>query len=282
MYFLNSDYLGSYSNQPDVTNVTSGQSYFGLDDYEPLFYHAIPEWVNYGDFHIQLRFDEENYGSDIFYFCHIHNLMTGRIKLSKNGTLIQPDADLPEILYKYDEPGPFDEKCGTYGLDAWQLPNAQCLERFVCDVPEDNPELKQYADCIDAMDCHMMQGMTTDISSDSVIALFIHQMVPHHQNAVNMAKATLKTNKLSCSDLSSDSDDCVMESILREIVNNQNFQIQGMYAIAESLGYPKTDDCKVIVFPGALESNVTDVSASQRTHVGAAICTIVAFFLLCC
>jgi len=37
-----------------------------------------------------------------------------------------------------------------------------------------------------------MAGMTNKATSKSEVALFVHQMIPHHQNAVNMAKALLK------------------------------------------------------------------------------------------
>lgn len=74
-------------------------------------------------------------------------------------------------------------------------------------------------------------------------------MIPHHQNAVNMAKALLKTGKLTCDDLADEdteqADDCALEVILREIINNQNAQIQGMRSILEGKGYPETNDCKV-------------------------------------
>ena len=42
------------------------------------------------------------------------------------------------------------------------------------------------------MNCAMMVRMTTSVKeSESEVALFIHQMIPHHQNAVNMAKGKL-------------------------------------------------------------------------------------------
>ena len=34
---------------------------------------------------------------------------------------------------------------------------------------------------------HMLDGMTTGISSNDPSVLFIHQMIPHHQNAVNVS-----------------------------------------------------------------------------------------------
>ena len=230
MYFLNDEYLGDYSNQPRVQPRTMGTNNFGLDEYEPLFLRPLPEWTALGDFSIQLKFDDPSYEQDLFYFCHvrimsmlrrwsrqerhikkcsnqptrpfsfsrslfvcdfvqIHQFMSGRIKLTNKGLLVS-NIDVPSLGYEYDTPGTFDQQCGTFGLDNFQLPNAQCPDRFVCDPP---PENQQFANCIDAMNCHMMAGMTTNVDSQSNIALFVHQMVPHHQNAVNMAKLLLGT-----------------------------------------------------------------------------------------
>jgi hypothetical protein len=47
--------------------------------------------------------------------------MSGRIKLLKDGVPINPD-NTPELGYLYDEPGPFDAECGSFGLDSYQLP----------------------------------------------------------------------------------------------------------------------------------------------------------------
>ena len=188
--------------------------------------------------------------------------MTGRIKLLNGDWLVQHDDNLPELPYEYDQPGTFDQECGTFGLDAFQLPHPECPDRFVCDIPSNNVGLAQFSSCIDAMNCHMLAGMTTNINSGSETALFIHQMVPHHQNAVNMAKALLKTDILVCDDLTEETDECIMEGILREIVNDQNFQIQTMYGILESLGYPRTDDCKVMI--GSNETLSPTSSARRR------------------
>lgn len=139
--------------------------------------------------------------------------MAGRIKLTQNGVLVK-NEDVPPLGYDYDEPGPFDQQCGTFGLDDFQLPNSQCPHEFVCNPP---PETKPFADCIEAMNCNMFAGMTTQLSSGSEIALFVHQMVPHHQNAVNMAKTLLMTGQVPCADLTNDEDPaCVLQVILRE------------------------------------------------------------------
>lgn len=66
-----------------------------------------------------------------------------------------------------------------------------------------------------------------------------------------MAKALLKTGKVNCDDLTDEESDqaadCALEVILREIINNQNAQIQAMRGILEAKSYPAENDCKVDV-----------------------------------
>jgi aspartate/glutamate racemase len=97
------------------------------------------------------------------------------------------------------------------------------------------------------MNCaSIMAGMTSHATSE--MGLFIHQMIPHHQNEVNMAKALLKTG-VSCEDLSNDKDPtCIMEVIFQEIINGQNAQIQAMRGVLEALDEPAYADCVVPVF----------------------------------
>merc|ERR1712147_592323 len=157
------------------------------------------------------------------------------------------EANLPEIDYDYDTPSEYDEGCGTFGIGNFSLPNVECPSHFVCDVSDASTELAAFSSCIDSMDCAMMAGMTTGISAGSEIALFLHQMIPHHQNAVNMAKALLFTDNLECSEILEETSDCELEVILREIINAQNGQIQSMIGMLDSWEYPQTDDCEVIV-----------------------------------
>ena len=173
--------------------------------------------------------------------------MTGRIKLLRDGVPVS-EADEPELGFEYDRPSEYDISCGSFGLDAFQLPNDSCPPRFVCDKTGANQALQDFSACIEAQNCAMLNGMTTGISASSETALFIHQMIPHHQNAVNMAKTLLQTGKLSCPDLSDESNmDCVMEIILRDIINGQNHQIQLMRGYLAAMELPLTDDCDVIV-----------------------------------
>jgi Domain of unknown function (DUF305) len=173
--------------------------------------------------------------------------MSGRIKILNGGVPVW-DADGPVLGYEYDEPGAFDQSCGTYGLDAFQLPNKFCPDHFVCNAENADAATRAYSTCIDAMNCAMMDGMTTGVRASSSTALFLHQMIPHHQNAVNMAKALLKEDSLGCDDLSNEDDpDCAMEVILRDIVNTQNHQIQTMLTILDAKNFPLMDNCDIEV-----------------------------------
>jgi hypothetical protein len=198
-------------------------------------------------------------------FFQIHEFMTGRIKLLKNGTLLNED-NMPTIGYDYDRPGSFDGVCGTFNLDGFQLPHdPTCPDRFVCDTDKESEELQVFASCIDAMNCHMLRGMTTNVASGSEKVLFMHQMIPHHENAVNMAKALLNTGSLSCDDVTLETDDCVLMVMMYEIINGQNFQIQTMRKILQGNDtYLETDYC-VVPFPNDVPSTT---SASLDSAVG--------------
>ena len=184
--------------------------------------------------------------------------MTGRIKLMDESGAPLVTENIPELEYSYDEVSSFDQTCGTFNTSSYQLPDGefagQCPERFVCESSESrflqsdgntSSPLDAFSTCLDAMNCAMMVGMTTHATSP--IGLFIHQMIPHHQNAVNMAKALLKTGGMAtCEDLTNEDDpECIMQYMMYEIINNQNHQIQTMRAVLESLQEPAYADCVV-------------------------------------
>lgn len=239
--------------------------------------------------------------------------MSGRIKLLSNGVPVNPTDD-PPLGYEYQTvDNEFDQTCGTWGLSPFQLPNAQCPQRFVC-LDEDEAKtgldvsrsqtsdmsFDEFASCIDAMNCHMMAGMTTGGSSGSPGVLFAHQMIPHHQNAINMAKALLKTNTLQCDDLTSEEPNCVMEAVIRSIIVDQNHQIQLMLHYLEAMGYPETEDCMVTIESskgtlagsdsqdeatgGSGSSSTTSANNSSSSHalplVLATASTVVASFVM--
>ena len=71
MYMLNGSPLGNYSNDASVATISTNEGNFGLDDYEPMFFTPIGDWVAQGEHSIKLNFDDANYDKDIFYFCHV-------------------------------------------------------------------------------------------------------------------------------------------------------------------------------------------------------------------
>lgn len=300
MYYLNETYLGHYSNNPTLTgNITRHEEDFGLDVYEPLFFRNPHEWTQFGTFNIKFRVDDPTISRDMFYFCHIHEFMGGRIKTTQNGKVINP-MDIPSLGFAYDYETPllsdFDKECGTYALGDFQLPHPLCPDKFVC-LPEEDPyaalgksaseitgvnvELHKFIQCIDAMNCQMLAGMTTGIKAQDERALFIHQMIPHHQNAVNMAKALLKADKTKCPDLADDEDpDCILEGILYEIVNTQNLQIQAMYDYLDAKRMPEKDNCDVLVETVTAPPKEASHAGRSSTGVGlgaAAIMALLAF-----
>jgi len=169
--------------------------------------------------------------------------MAGRMKVMSNNIVIQ-EENTPVMPYEYYVQSEYDRECGTVELNQFQLPHPMCPEKFICDVPEDNEELKKFTHCLDSMDCAMMVGMTIGNKAEDEIAFFIHGMIPHHQNAVNMAKALLKSGKLNCDDVTDDENpDCVMEEITRSIIAGQNFQINQMRSVLDAKGFPYDDQC---------------------------------------
>merc|ERR1712238_373017 len=257
MYYSSDNYLGEYSNNPSLGPVTPSDD-FGLDAYEPQFFYPLlqlkgtpkeedPEGPGYYQAALHIPVDEEFMG-DFFYFCHIHQYMTGRFKfVDEEGFSISP-INTPRIPYEYQEPDAYDRSCGATGISDLQLPDNECPSTFVCDAPNPitKPFAAKFAQCVDSMNCAMLKGITTKIQSDSVVALFNHQMIPHHQQAVNMCKALDIAKGTECDDIFDEDDpQCVLKVLCQEIINVQNAQIQTMRGVLASLDYKETDNCVV-------------------------------------
>merc|ERR1712216_1089115 len=73
------------------------------------------------------------------------------------------------------------------------------------------------------------------------VVTFVHQMIPHHENAINMAKALMMEDQFDCSE--EKESDCDMESVLWSIVNEQNHQIATMSSYLDEMGYDEADVC---------------------------------------
>ena len=99
-------------------------------------------------------------------------------------------------------------------------------------------------------------------------ALFCHQMIPHHQNAVNMAKSLLKNVELSCETVQTEEGaevaaDCELIPMLYDIINTQNDQIIAMRDVLSLLSVEEFAECDVPFAVTEEEASVTQRSASR-------------------
>jgi len=259
MYFRGNEYLGKYSNNAVVAPLSMNED-FGLDAYEPEFVIPLLQWKTAAK-GVLFEQERENYfvalniptdiesNDDFFYFCHVHQFMTGRIKfVGEDGRALIPQ-NTKIIPYEYQQPDEYDLSCGTIGISSSRLPNDQCPETFVCNRPDaiTKPKENKFADCVDSMNCAMIKGMTTMVNMQSSIALFNHQMIPHHQQAVNMCKALDVAGGTECDDIVVDEDEpkCILKVLCQEIINVQNAQIQTMRGVLAQLNLKESDDCIV-------------------------------------
>ena len=51
MYYIEKEYKGTYSNNADLQDVTTGEDNFGLDDYEPLFFYPLVSSLHWHALH---------------------------------------------------------------------------------------------------------------------------------------------------------------------------------------------------------------------------------------
>jgi hypothetical protein len=182
--------------------------------------------------------------------------MTARIKLIGSDGVMKNIENTPAIPYEYSCVSPFDKSCGTYNLEKFQpKDNPMCPESFVC--YDGAGTLADTVTCVNSMDCAMLQGMTVfygDEGKDSRlndVILFLRSMIPHHQNAVNMAKNILISGEVDCTTEGPTEEGdtvttaCLMDPIVRGIINTQNSQIQTMRGLLEAFGVPEKQECEV-------------------------------------
>ena len=185
----------------------------GLDDYEPQFLWPRAEWLQ-RKYTVELTITDEiartaaKNGGVLYYFCHLHSKMSGKIRITgsytKDGTPYQSKSAYEESayapygteLYQYrpHTADAFDTTCGTYEASPYQNGSAVCAgQEFLC-----GGSTGTFAECMHAIDCKMQVEMTVhghDLHKDPV-AIFMQQMIPHHTNAVNMARTMLKLNDI--------------------------------------------------------------------------------------
>eukprot|EP00183_Erythrolobus_madagascarensis_P006894 CAMPEP_0185845072 /NCGR_PEP_ID=MMETSP1354-20130828/1132_1 /TAXON_ID=708628 /ORGANISM="Erythrolobus madagascarensis, Strain CCMP3276" /LENGTH=424 /DNA_ID=CAMNT_0028544947 /DNA_START=1 /DNA_END=1275 /DNA_ORIENTATION=+ len=216
-YFRDGKFLGSEEDVED----------FGLDVYEPEFMFAREMWKEMGTYQVQLTITSSQ-TEDFFMFCHIHNLMSLRVKIADDGVLRSPDTDTPELGYEYETPTGLDESCGTSMINQYRNFTDVCHGMsFVCDAGDD-----LFGLCMNALDCAMHIEMASKLTRSNLYVTFLDQMIPHHINAVNMAKATLK--------LVEDLDEEMID-LQWTIINSQNMQVTFMRQQLEALGLEENE-----------------------------------------
>jgi hypothetical protein len=257
-----------------ATNTFGGKmdtdcSGIGLDSYEPQFffsqdYYSAHTWDAQLKLAVGGKFNAADNTpiakQDFFYFCHIHSGMNGRVKVVGGGDAAKTNAAAVTFLNKAGDSfkdatagkAPFalaeavyygpaatgiDLACGTSDLNdyAKDAKTPMCTDTFVCDNAQATAGQKAFQKCLHAMDCHMEYHMRTTLHASKPEINFLEQMIPHHANAVNMAKALIKA--LDGKDPFSGDD--VIIPVLQNIVNVQSAQIQYFEDVLDGTTTPK-------------------------------------------
>lgn len=167
----------------------------------PRVHKAIDSWYG-GDrsaipeYNVRLRIDQAD-THEAFYFCHIHAGMSGRLRFcdraEPGGDCVLRTGSIDEPLPEYTSPAAFDEVCGTSGMQPFEDDeDGYCADsHFLC-LAEGQASDEVY-ECYSAINCAMAADMRVSYGGESdEFATFLRQMIPHHENAVNMAKIMLK------------------------------------------------------------------------------------------
>jgi uncharacterized protein (DUF305 family) len=239
MYYKDGAFAGgAYDNQ--VSPIRGGED-FGLDNYEPEFFYPKDQWVE-SSYAVHLTITDATYDKDIFYFCHIHAGMSGRVKVMTPAGAAVSAADDPALPADYyGLPSAYDEMCGTYGLDDYEASDGACSDVFVCNGGATLAR-GSFGDCLRSMDCAMDTHMRTTLSDDPVAA-FMHQMIPHHNNAINMAKLLLKQDALDVAGEGDDCAECEIEDLLWSMIVVQGHQVITMEDWLDSNSYDASATC---------------------------------------
>merc|ERR1719269_535019 len=251
MYFKNGDFTGTTYDNTAATPV--GGDDFGLDVYEPEFFYPKDQWSE-NLYFVALTVTDTTYAKDLFYFCHIHAGMSGVIKVLDSSGANPSTAHATSVFDPstyYKAPSTYDQSCGTYGLDAYKS-GATCTDEFLCHTG--TLAEGSFGDCLKAMDCAMDKNMMTNLDTTSDVASFMHQMIPHHENAINMAKLLLKQNALTITrrklreegrrlDDDGGCADCAIEDMLWSIIVVQGHQVITMQDWLAANSKPESAMC---------------------------------------
>jgi hypothetical protein len=197
---------------------------FGLDAYEPLFFYPLEEWKAYG-FRVALTVPDVQ---KFYYFCHIHAKMSAEIIVDDASENAPMPTRHDDFFVAPPHISEFDSTCGTVGISDFSPEHQTCSgKHFLCGEGLADPFNK----CLQAIDCKMHHDMAVSTDTDPVHT-FMRQMIPHHANAVSMAKTLLKHANVN--------DD--VKALAMAIINVQNHQIQDMEGYLGS-AYDATKKC---------------------------------------
>jgi uncharacterized protein (DUF305 family)/plastocyanin len=212
----------------------------GLDCYEPEFFYPRADCMakKYSaELTITQEMADKSHGGVIYYFCHIHSKMSGKIRiLPEYGSDLDTSAlDNPDELTLYSPVtlDGVDLTCGTTDLEEYAGGgDHECDEAYLCGDLDTTWEK-----CMQAIDCKMATEMKSMTIADSTakFATFCQQMIPHHLNAVNMAKILI--TQVSESEIEGAMEDSELTNILYSIINVQNFQVHQFRNYLGSVGY---------------------------------------------
>jgi len=196
----------------------------GLDCYEPDFFFPLGDWKG-KSYTAELTVTNDvaaaSKGGVLYYFCHIHSKMSGKIIIVNNDGTKLTSASEEQILYEPVTRSTFDTNCGTTGASPYADDGSKSCDVKFFGGDRDTDFDTDFNKCLQAVDCQMHKEMYNETSgnNESKIVTFMQQMIPHHENAVNMVKLLLK----QASDEVDEVED--LKEILYGIINSQNFQI---------------------------------------------------------
>eukprot|EP01052_Picozoa_sp_SAG31_P004229 SAG31_NODE_173_length_21354_cov_16.826112_22_plen_664_part_00 len=262
-YQIDDGWTGTWAEVGLASNTGTNTTIF-VPGYEPEFFIPKDQWLR-KHYRVQLTITgavlKRAQGGEIFYFCHIHNRMSGRIIIRDASA-----TSIPTPLYPPHRPEPFDLDCGTYQASQYE-------EASVCGgvgsvlCGDGASDGSRFSRCLAAINCKMMQEMrvrATQPGVDQTMALFMQQMIPHHANAVNMAKILMKEVDDSQLNAPSVEMEEKMVTMLYSIVNSQNYQIHQMEAYLQDMGSPRGSAACPPTANAPLESPSLSVPTASR------------------
>jgi cell division septation protein DedD len=172
----------------------------------------------------------------LFYFCGNHRGtgLNGELFLGTQGTTtttsLLTTTSSAALSQRPGTRSEFDQMCGSVGTVDYAAGAADDVcsgATFLCGSL--STPLHQ---CFDVADCKMATEMRTRIeATQDPIVTFMHQMIPHHANAINMAKSLLKLHDERVAD-----DEIGI--LLYSMINWQTLQMRFMEDYLAAAGAP--------------------------------------------